>query len=255
MPFALDGFLLLFGRLSGLFLSAPILSSRMLPVRLKVLTIAMLAVTLSYIVPLQNSISSVSTPGLFIAALVMEFIVGYTMGFVTYLALAAIQTAGQLMDMQMGFAIVNVVDPASGTQIPLMGNLTQTIALLVYLSMNGHHYLIEALVQSYNIIPVMGLSINHQLLNWVIEISVYMFIIAVKIAAPLVIAVLTTDIAMGFIARTVPQINVFIVGMPLKILLGLGALLVLFPVYIWVFGILFQRFFAYLDQILLVMGR
>jgi len=255
MPFALDGFLLLFGRLSGLFLSAPILSSRMVPGRLKVLIVAMLAFTLSYVVPLQDSVSSITTPGLFIAALVVEFVVGYTMGFVTYVALGAIQTAGQLMDMQMGFAIVNVIDPASGTQIPLMGNLTQTIALMMYLAMNGHHYLIQALVQSYKIIPVMGLSMNHRLLDWLTEITVYMFIIALKIAAPLVIAVLTTDIAMGFIARTVPQMNVFMVGMPLKIVLGLGALLVMFPVYIWAFGVLFERFFAYLDQIILVMGR
>lgn len=255
MPFALDGFLLLFGRLSGLFLSAPILSSRMLPGRLKALIVAMLAFTLSYIVPLQDSLSSINTPGLYVAALVVEFVVGYTIGFVCYVALGAIQTAGQLMDMQMGFAIVNVMDPASGTQIPLMGNLTQTIALMVYLAMNGHHYLIEALVQSYRIIPVMGLSMNHRLLDWLTEITVYLFIIAIKLAAPLVIALLTTDIATGFIARTVPQMNVFIVGMPLKIILGLGALMVMFPVYIWAFGVLFERFFAYLDQIILVMGR
>lgn len=255
MPFALEGFLLLFGRLTGLFLSAPILSSRMIPGRLKVLIIAMLAVTLSYVVPLQDSAANISTPGLFIAALAVEIIVGYTIGFVTYIALGAIQTAGQLMDMQMGFAIVNVVDPSSGTQIPLMGNLTQTIALMVYLAMNGHHYLIQALVQSYKVIPVMGLTMNHRLMDWMIEITVYMFIITVKIAAPLVIAILTTDIAMGFIARTVPQMNVFMVGMPLKILLGLGALLVMFPIYIWAFGVLFERFFAYLDQVILVMGR
>lgn len=255
MPFALDAFLILFGRLSGLFLSAPILSSRMLPVRLKVLIIAMLALTLSYVVPIHNSISSITTPGLFVAALVMEFVVGYTIGFVTYVALAAIQTAGQLMDMQMGFAIVNVVDPQSGTQLPLMGNLTQTIALLIYLAMNGHHYLLEALVQSYKVIPVMGLSMNHRMLDLLTEITVYLFVIAVKIAAPLVIALLTTDVATGFIARTVPQMNVFFVGMPLKILLGLGALVVLFPVYIWVFSVLFERFFGYVDQILLVMGH
>jgi len=126
---------------------------------------------------------------------------------------------------------------------------------MVYLGMNGHHYLIQALVQSYKVIPVMGLSTNHRMMDWMTEITVYMLIIAVKLAAPLVMAILTSDIAMGFIARTVPQMNVFIVGLPLKILLGLGALLVMFPIYIWVFSVLFERFFAYLDQIILVMGR
>jgi len=81
-----------------------------------------------------------------------------------------------------------------------------------------------------------------------------MFVIAVKIATPIIIAIMTADIAMGFIARTVPQMNVFIVGLPLKILVGLGALFIMMPVYMWVFNILFARFFTYLDQIIKVMG-
>ncbi|WP_054694393.1 flagellar biosynthetic protein FliR [Syntrophomonas palmitatica] len=254
MSFTVSGFLLLFCRLSGLFISAPVLSSRMMPVRVKIFTIAALAAVLCYIVPLSEASQKISTPAMFIAALVLEIVVGYTIGFVAYVALGAIQLAGQLMDMQMGFAIVNVVDPQSGTQIPLMGNLTQTIALLIYLSMNGHHYLLQALVQSYKAVPVLGFSMSSDLMKLLTGITVYMFIIALKIAAPLVIAVLTTDVAMGFIARTVPQMNVFLVGMPIKIMLGLGALLVMLPVYIWVFGELFVRFFAYIDQLVLVMG-
>jgi flagellar biosynthetic protein FliR len=254
MSFSVSGFLLLFCRLSGLFISAPILSSRMIPVRVKVFTVAALAAVLCYVVPLNDASQKIGTPAMFIAALVLEILVGYTIGFVAYIALGAIQLAGQLMDMQMGFAMVNVVDPQSGTQLPLMGNLTQTVALLIYLSMNGHHYLLQALVQSYKAVPVLGFSMTSGLMELLAGITVYMFVIAVKIASPLVIAVLTADVAMGFIARTVPQMNVFIVGMPLKIILGLGALLVMLPVYIWVFGELFVKFFAYIDQLLLVMG-
>ncbi len=154
----------------------------------------------------------------------------------------------------MGFAIVNVVDPQSGTQIPLMGNLTQTISLLMYLAIDGHHYLFQALIQSYKLIPVLGLSLNAGFYDLIFDISVYMFVIAVKIAAPIVIAIMTADIAMGFIARTVPQMNVFIVGLPLKILVGLGTLFVVMPVYIWVFNMLFAKFFTYLDQIIKLMG-
>jgi len=254
MSFTVTGFLILFSRLSGLFISAPILSSRMIPVRVKVFTIAALAATLCYIVPLSSASQRITTPAFFLAALAVEIVVGYTIGFVAYVVLGAIQLAGQLMDMQMGFSIVNVVDPQSGTQIPLMGNLTQTVALLTYLAINGHHYLLQALVQSYQAVPVLGLSMKPGLMELITETTVYMFVIAVKIAAPLVVAVLTTDVAMGFIARTVPQMNVFLVGMPLKIMVGLGALLVMLPIYIWVFGELFARFFAYLDQLIRVMG-
>jgi len=253
MPFAIEGFLLVISRLSGLFLSAPILSSRMMPVRVKVLTIIGLAGVMAYFVPVTYA-REIDTPGFFIAALAVEILIGYTIGFVAYMVFAALQLAGQLMDMQMGFGIVNVVDPQSGTQIPLMGNLTQTIALLLYLAIDGHHYLFQALIQSYKVIPVLGLSLNAGFYDLIFDISVYMFVIAVKIATPIIIAIMTADIAMGFIARTVPQMNVFIVGLPLKILVGLGALFIMMPVYMWVFNILFARFFTYLDQIIKVMG-
>jgi len=253
MPFAIEGFLLVMSRLSGLFLSAPILSSRMMPVRVKVLTIIGLAGVMAYFVPVTYA-REIDTPGFFIAALAVEILIGYTIGFVAYMVFAALQLAGQLMDMQMGFGIVNVVDPQSGTQIPLMGNLTQTIALLLYLAIDGHHYLFQALIQSYKVIPVLGLSLNAGFYDLIFDISVYMFVIAVKIATPIIIAIMTADIAMGFIARTVPQMNVFIVGLPLKILVGLGALFIMIPVYMWVFNILFARFFTYLDQIIKVMG-
>ncbi|MGS0764274.1 flagellar biosynthetic protein FliR [Syntrophomonas curvata] len=253
MPFALEGFLLLISRISGLFLSAPILSSRMMPVRVKILVIVALAAMMAYFVPVAYA-QEITSPAYFIAALAVEILIGYTIGFVAYMVFGAIQLAGQIMDMQMGFGIVNVVDPQSGTQIPLMGNLTQTVALLLYLAIDGHHYLFQALVQSYKVIPVLGLSLNGKVTDLIIQVSVYMFIIAVKISAPIIIAIMTADIAMGFVARTVPQMNVFIVGLPLKILVGLGSLLIMMPIYIWVFNQLFARFFEYLDQLLRLMG-
>lgn len=253
IPFALDGFLLVFGRLSGLFLSAPIFSSKQIPATVKVLTISIFALTLSYYIPIQYH-AAVDTPAKFVAAMAMEILVGYTMGFVTYLVFAAIQLAGQIMDMQLGFAIVNVVDPLSGTQIPLMGNLTQLLALLLYLAVNGHHYLIQAIVKSYQVIPILGAHLSGDFYNLMVEISVLMFVVAVKIAAPILFVTITTDIAMGFIARTVPQMNVFIVGLPLKILVGLLGLAAFLPAYIWIFDILFSRFFEYLDQVMRALG-
>ncbi|MFY9120608.1 MAG: flagellar biosynthetic protein FliR [Syntrophomonadaceae bacterium] len=253
MPLPIDGFLLLLGRLSGLFLSAPIFSSRQIPGRVKVLVLVLLSATLSFAIPIKTAVT-IDTPGVFLAALVMEIVVGATIGLVAYVIFAAIQLAGQLMDMQMGFGIVNVVDPVSGTQVPLMGNLTQTLALLMYLGFNGHHYLLQAIVQSYQMVPVLGFQINNHFFELLMAIAVQMFVIAVKIAAPIIIAILVADIAMGFIARTVPQMNVFIVGLPLKILVGLLSLTIMMPVYLWIFNVLFARFFTYLDQIIRAMG-
>lgn len=252
LGFSVEGFLLVFARVSGLFLSAPIFSSRQMPGQIKIVTILVLAAMMAYFLPVAAGPAAAS-PLYMLAAIVLEVLVGYTIGFIAYMLFAGIQLAGQLMDMQMGFAIVNVVDPQSGTQIPLMGNLTQTVALLSYLAVNGHHYLLQAVAQSYQVVPVLGLKLGGAFYRSLFAISAEMFVIALKVAAPLVIAILITDIAMGFIARTVPQMNVFIVGLPLKIMMGLGCLLFLFPVYLWVFDALFSRFFGYLDGIIYYM--
>ena len=253
MTFAFNSFLMVLGRLSGLFISAPIFASKQLPVRMKILIIILLAGIMTSFVPVKFAVS-LDTPAYFIAAFVLEVFIGYCMGFVAYVVFAAIQLAGQLMDTQMGFAMVNVLDPQSGIQIPLMGNFLYLLALLIYLILNGHHYLLNAIVKSYQIIPVMGMNLGSDFMDLMARVTIYMFVIAVQIAAPIVVTLMITNVAMGFIARTVPQMNVFIVGMPLNIMVGLGTLFVLLPIYIWFMGMLFAKFLEYLDALLLTMG-
>lgn len=254
MPFALEPFFLILARLSGLFIAAPIFSSRQVPARFKVFLVVVLSAAMAFFVPAKFPIET-GTPLIFLWAMVLELLIGYVIGFVAYMVLSGIQLAGQLMDMQMGFAIVNVIDPQSGAQIPLMGNLSQTLALLVYLAMNGHYFLLQGLVDSYKYVPVLGLSLGQAFMDEITRMTIAMFVIAIKISAPIVIAVLTGDIAMGFIARTVPQMNVFVVGMPVKIILGLLLLLVMLPIFLWVFNVLFTQLFLSLDYFLMTMGR
>ncbi len=246
MGFTVEGFLLVLARVSGLFLSAPIFSSRQMPAQVKIMLVLALSAMMTYFLPVTQGVE-IANPLNMLGAVVLEVLVGYTIGLVAYMLFAAIQLAGQMMDMQMGFAIVNVIDPQSGMQIPLMGNLTQIIALLFYLAVNGHHYLLQAVAQSYQVIPVLGMKLGGAFYQSLFSIGAEMFVIALKVSAPLVVAILISDVAMGFIARTVPQMNVFIVGLPLKILMGLGCLLLMLPVYLWLFDMLFSRFFAYVD--------
>ena len=98
--------------------------------------------------------------GMFIMAWGLEVLIGYTLGFVAYVIFAGIQLAGQMMDMQMGFGIVNVIDPQSGTQVPLIGNFQYLVAIMVFLGINGHHLLLRALNDSYHFIPVLGANLR-----------------------------------------------------------------------------------------------
>jgi len=254
VPLAFNSFLMIFGRLTGLFISAPIFSSRQMPGRIKVLIIAVLSIVMASFVPVKYAVS-LSTPAYFIAAWILEVFIGYSIGFVAYVLFASIQLAGQLMDMQMGFGVVNVLDPQSGTQVPLMGNFNYLLALLMYLFVNGHHYLLSALNQSYQVIPVLGTNLGSDFISLLVQLSAYMFVIAVKISAPMLIAIMITNVAMGFIARTVPQMNVFMVGMPLNIMVGFMILFLLLPVYLWFMGELFGTMVAYLDAVLIAMGK
>lgn len=252
MPIPLDNFLLVFVRLTGLFLSAPIFASRQLPGQVKVLMITVLAAFMAMIIKPEYA-AAITTPGMMIAALVVELLIGYTLGFIAYLFISSVQLAGQLMDMQLGFAMVNVVDPMSGMQAPLMGNFGYLLALLSYLSMNGHHYLLEALAESYRFIPVLGFAVDGSFIALLLEMSAIMFVLAVKLSAPVVLAVMISDVSLGFIARTVPQMNVFVVGMPLKIIVGMFILFMVLPMFIWFTGYIAGYTFDYIDTFLKIM--
>ncbi|MGE5381129.1 MAG: flagellar biosynthetic protein FliR [Methylocystaceae bacterium] len=246
--------LLIFARIAGLFSTAPVISARQIPMQVKGMMAFMMALILlngrAVALPPQ-----ITTPGFFVAALVVEAMVGYALGLVANVVFAGVQTAGQLMDMQMGFGIVNVLDPQSGIQLPLLGNFLYILSLMVYLAINGHHYLISAIYQSYDILPILAMHLNHGFVEFFIHLLGQMFILAIKISIPLVAAMFVADVAMGFMSRTVPQMNIFVVGLPVKIAGGLIMLLMFMPVYIWLTQVMFENWIPYLDQAVYLLGK
>lgn len=246
--------MLVFGRTAGLFLIAPVFSGRQVPIQLRIMFVLALAGIIAFVTPIKSAVL-INNSGMFILALIFEMLIGYTLGFVMYIVFATVQLAGQFLDMQMGFGIVNVLDPLSGMQLPMMGNFQYLVALLVYLGINGHHLLIKALHNSYLLIPVMGADFNGQFTEFMLKLGGAMFVTAVKLAAPVVTAVFIADVALGFMARTVPQMNVFIVGLPLKILGGLFMFIVIMPIFIWFVQVLLERFFNNLDAVILLLGK
>jgi len=246
--------LLIFARMAGLFLSAPILSARQIPLPVKGMLALMMALIL-----LQGRAAllppEVNTPGAMVAALVIETMVGYALGLVANLVFAGVQMAGQLMDMQIGFGMVNVLDPQSGIQLPLLGNFLYTLSLMVYLAINGHHYLISALYQSYEVLPILALHLNHGFVEFFVHLTGQMFILAIKISIPLVAALFIGDVALGFMSRTVPQMNIFVVGLPVKMAGGMIMLLLFMPVYIWLTQVMFELWLPYLDQAVYLLGK
>ncbi len=226
-------FLLIFVRMTGLFVTAPIFGRANIPVYFKIgfaFTTALLmanVIQVGHIIDTQNYV-------LYALYIVKEFVVGIVIGFVAYAIFTSIYVAGQIIDMQIGFGMVNVLDPLSNIQVPVTANLYFMIAMVIFLATNGHHMLIQALYQSFNIVPLGSAGIGADLVNNIVDVFKNMFSVGFKIAAPIVAAVIIADVVLGIISKTIPQMNVFILGMPLKILLGAIVIFLTIPTFIYV---------------------
>jgi|TARA_B100001964_G_C14212548_1_gene591193 flagellar biosynthetic protein FliR len=241
-------FLLVLLRVSALLMVAPIFGHRTWLARAKV----GLAFTVSIILFPIVADQPLDVPvGILPYALMMirEVLMGVVMGFVVLLLFVGIQFAGQVAGLQMGFGIVNVIDPQSSNQLSIMGQFLNILAILLLLSLNGHHTILTGLVTSFETIPLGGVVLKAGLMQKMIAITAEVFIIGVKIAAPIMTALFLVTAAMGVLARTVPQMNVFMVGFPVQISVGLGAFLVCMPL----FAMLVERLIITMRRDMLVM--
>ncbi|NOZ57022.1 MAG: flagellar type III secretion system protein FliR [Calditrichaeota bacterium] len=218
----------------------PFYGDRRLPFQLRVGFALIVAGLLFPVVSHQHGLLPRTLPVLFLMV-VKEAAVGLLMGFVALLMFMAFQFGGQIVGFQMGFAIVNVIDPQSQQQISLIGSLEYTIAALLFLVLNGHHLLLMALARSFALVPPLSVSPDVEMYGGLVRMTSEVFVIGVRIAAPAMAALLLTNVALSIIARTVPQMNIFIVGFPIGIAVGLAALAFSTPMLVRIFGQLLSR--------------
>ncbi|EAX48650.1 flagellar biosynthetic protein FliR [Thermosinus carboxydivorans Nor1] len=251
MQSQLGFFLLIFTRVTGILTTAPILGSRNIPVYTK----AGFALILSYILtPIVVQRSHIIVPdqfGAYVFLVIGELLIGLILGYISSMIFYAVQMAGQLLDMQIGFGIVNIIDPQSGQQLPLIGNFKYIFSLLVFFATNGHHILLSALFTSFKTVPVGAAVFRPQLADLVIDITFSVLIIALKISLPILVAIFLTDIAMGILARIMPQMNIFIVGIPGKIIVGIFMLALTLPFYITLLEVGFSAMYKDIYRLLL----
>lgn len=208
-------------RTGGLLVTAPILGTRYVPWAIKVTVSLVTALFLWNVVP--RAPTPEGLPGLAVSAL-GEVLFGIGIGFIGTVMLAAIEMAGHVADAEIGFGIANVIDPQYGQPAPLLGTLKYLLVLLVFLEMDGHHLFLRALAKSFQLVPAGGAAVPAQWVHPALVSAGEMFWIALGLSAPVWVAMLVTDVALGVISHGVPQMNVFVVGMPLKIAVGLGIL-------------------------------
>lgn len=229
-------FLMLLMRGGGLLIALPLFGGPGVPPHVKAGLSALLAGLLFPVVPPAAAPLDVTALALVVA---QELLVGFGTGFIVSLFFYALQVAGHLIDVPIGFGMVNVLDPHYGGQIPLMGQFLNVLAVLVFFSINGHHEVLRAFADSYELIPIGGAAWDGAVAEVAVRAVAAMFLLGVRIAAPVMAAALLTDVALGIVNRAVPQINVFITGYPIKIFLGVLVVAVALPVYVEVLGVVF----------------
>jgi flagellar biosynthetic protein FliR len=249
----ISGYLLILIRISSFFMTVPLFSYRTIPASHKL----GLSVFLSWIMYYTVEIPVLAFDEFYILLILKEIAVGLLLGLIAFIVISAIQIVGGFIDFQMGFAIANVVDPHTGAQSPLMGQFLYIISLLFLLSVNGHHLLIDGIFYSYKTIPLDQLFVpfgDEKMLKHLITTFNSMFVIAFQMSIPIVGSLFLVDVALGIIARTVPQLNIFVVGMPLKIFISFVMLIVMMSVFLMLVGNLFEQALLAMRGLMQIIG-
>ena len=218
-------FSLILMRMSGFILLNPILGRRNIPMQVKAGFIFVLTLTV-YSFSAGDAFD-IANPLEYGFLLLKEFAAGYVIGYATELFFFVITFAGYVMDFQMGLSMSTVYDPQSNTQVPITGSLLQAFYVLLFFAVDGHLALMKILLQSAEIVPYGGIVITQNLALRVIDLFSECVIMGIKFAFPILAAEFLIEIGVGILNKIVPQINIFVINIQLKVIVGLGLLVFL----------------------------
>jgi flagellar biosynthetic protein FliR len=234
-------------RISGVMLLAPFFSNRLFPVYIRAAFALMAAFVLAPSLSLGQIPRELNFSNLAVL-LAGEIGVGLILGFAAMCVLAGLQFAGQILSFQLGFSLIKMIDPQSNVDSPVFSLLYNFIGLLFFLLIDGHHWFLQAINDSFSVLAIGGIGIHEPLVEQLVGMSANILDIGIRIAGPIIAVTVIADILIGIIGRTAPQINILIVGMPLKLLVGFGCMsvsLYFLPRYLEnVYSVLAQTMFA-----------
>ncbi|NCB50700.1 MAG: flagellar type III secretion system protein FliR [Clostridia bacterium] len=227
----LDYMFLLFVRVSGILLGSPIFGRKNVPRLAKIGFCAILTVVFLTCIPEPETYPAYGTLFEYVLICVCELLFGVAMGFVLTTMFNLAMTAGSIIDYQIGFSMASIYDPENNAQTPLSGNFLNIMLLITFFLMDGHLKLIEVLFRTLEAVPVGTVMVVPDIMWVAAEVMSRAFFISVMVAMPVVAAGLMMEIALGAIIKTVPQMNMFVIGIPLKIVIGLVAMMLTLTVF------------------------
>ena len=240
-----DIFLFITVRMLGFTVFSPIFGRRNIPPTVRGAIAFMLAVFTLLVIRSDPELDALQTQTLELESMLMfgilivkEFAFGYLISLVMNLFFSVIVIGGEIMDMQMGLGMSKMYDPASNIQMPLTGNFYNIAFMILFFMTNSHITLTGILFASFELSPVGVIAFNAETGIYLMKILEEIFVLSLKLAFPVVAAELISEAGIGILMRAVPQINIFVVGLQLKIFAGLAVMLMCAPVSVWFFDIM-----------------
>jgi len=245
-------FIIVFTRLSGLMVSAPLISTYPIPMQVRVWFMAMVAFIMFPVVLAKTGFQIPATMPELIIILIKEFTIGYITGFVANVVFVGAEIAADLLSMQMGLTAAQAFNPLTGNTSPILSQAYTLLASMVFIGLNAFQWLLSAVFNSFQTMPPgYGFLVDGHLTNQIIYVTSQMFVIGLSIALPVFSVLFITDVLLGVVSKMMPQMNIFMVALPLKIYIGLLLIVMMMqPVCSYIATVLEK----YLKTVTLILG-
>jgi flagellar biosynthetic protein FliR len=212
-----------FLRVSGFIFTTPVFGSKLVPTMVKVWLALLVAMVLVPSFRNAGSLPALGTAGFFVVG-AREVLLGLLVGFISSFFLYGIEFAGHVVGLQMGFGTSTLFDPITETEVSALGTFKGMLAMVLFLVTNGHHTVISTFAASYRVIPPGATGLGVAGLGDIVAASAGIFALAIRVSIPIMSALLMAEVGIALLAKTVPQMNIFVVGFPVKVMLGLAVL-------------------------------
>jgi flagellar biosynthesis protein FliR len=246
-PQQFEALVFIFLRITAMLFVFPVFSSPQMPMQVRFGLSALLAYVVYHSVTLPHL---EVTPFELVVGSMAQVLIGVIVGFTSSLVFNGISFAGELIDIQVGFAIANVINPVTQQNITIIGELQLALATLLFIATDSHFFLIQGVAGSFNLVPIPYITLDPSVGGNLALFFAQSFLIVFQIAAPVVVALFLTNVALAFMARVAPQMNVFVVGLPIQVTVGLTMMIVALPLMANVGPQLFSNMAQEMDTIM-----
>jgi flagellar biosynthetic protein FliR len=210
-----------FLRVSGFMFTTPVFGSKLVPTMIRVWLALLVAVLLMPSLRAVGELPAIGS-GAFMIVAAREVLLGLLIGFVSSFFLYGVEFAGHVVGLQMGFGTSTLFDPVTETEVSVLGTLKGMLAVTLFLVVNGHHEVLSTFASSYRVIPPGGSGLAAAGIGGMVAATASIFNVAVRVSIPMLSALLMAEVGIALLAKTVPQMNIFVVGFPVKVMLGLA---------------------------------